>query len=143
MRRRALLASVSALLASFGGCTVSGTRTRPAHWVSVYLGDREETHEVVVTVENGNGSAVFERTYHLSDDNEAHEDATFPEATDPETVVVTVDGTRFERPWPGFEEPQLPCEGQNWAGVELWVEGGRDGAPGLRVEGDCQHVTME
>jgi hypothetical protein len=111
--------------------------------VTVYLGDRDETHDVVVAVENGNGSTLFEREYRLSDDNEAHEDAAFPGATDPERVVVTVDGTRFERPWPGSENPQLPCDGANSAGVELWVENGPDGSPQLRAEGGCQRVTME
>ena len=86
---------VSSVLDSTGGS--------PPHWVTVYLGDREETHDVTVTVRDSGDETLFERSYQLSDDNEADEDATFPASTDPETVAVTVDGTRFERDWPGFE----------------------------------------
>jgi hypothetical protein len=143
MRRRVLLAGASALLVPLGGCTVLGSRPAPAHWVSVYLGDRDETHEVSVAVENENGSRLFEREYRLSDENEAHEDAAFPETTDPARVVVTVDGRRFERQWPGPGDPQLPCEEPNWTGVEVWVEDGPAGSPRIRIEGDCQHVTMD
>jgi hypothetical protein len=58
--------------------------------------------------------------------------------------VVTVDGTQFERDWPGFEAPALPCDGSaNYSGIELWVENGEDGAPALRLAADCQHVTVE
>lgn len=141
--RRTFLASSSAALVAAAGCAVPGSSARPAYTVTVYLGDRDETHDVTVTVEDDGGTVLFEREYRLSDSNEAHEDATFPESTDPETVIVTVDGTRFERDWPGFEHQRLPCEGENWTGIEVWVENGQDGSPEVRLGVNCQHVTME
>ncbi len=92
---------------------------------------------------NSGGETLFEKEYHLSDSNEANEDAPFPESTDPESVKVSVDGTQFERDWPGFEQRQLPCSGQNSSGIELWIENAEDGSPTVRLEADCQHVTME
>ena len=141
--RRSLLASSSAVLLGTAGCTARSSSPTPAHWVTVYLGDREATYDVTVTVRDDGGDAVFEKEYALSDSNEADEDAPFPESSEPETVVVTVDGTRFERDWPGFEQPGLPCDGSNSSGIELWIDSGQDGSPTLRVEADCQHVTME
>jgi hypothetical protein len=139
--RRAFLASSCAAFLAASGCTAPNASSRLAHTVTVYLGERDESHDVTVTVLDGGGETLFEEEYRLSDDNEADEDATFPEATDPETVVVTVDGTRFERDWPGFEDPELPCEGDNRSGIEVWVENGRDGSPTVRLEANCQHVT--
>jgi hypothetical protein len=145
MNRRRFLAGASTLtgglLAGCGG--VAGDQKRPAHWVTVYLGDREETHDVTVTVTDEGGDALFEKEYRLSDDNEADEDAPFPESSEPARVAVTVDGARFEYDWPGFEHPQLPCEDPNWAGIELWIETGGDGSPDVRLAADCQHVTMD
>jgi len=109
----------------------------------MYLGDRDETHQVTVTIMNEGGDVLFEKEYLLSDSNEADEDATFPASTDPETIVVTVNGTRFERDWPGFEQPALPCDGPNEAGVEIYVENAQDGEPDIRLEADCQSVTGE
>jgi hypothetical protein len=143
MDRRTFLAGASATLLAASGCTAPASSLRPAHWVTVYLGERDETHEVTVAVENDAGDVLFEETYRLSDDDEADEDAPFPATADPDTVVVTVDGARFERDWPGFENPQLPCDDANQAGIELWVESGEDGRPSVRMEADCQHVTME
>lgn len=139
--RRAFLAS--AALAAASGCTALGSSPRPAHTVTVYLSDRDATRDVSVSVTDESDNVLLQRDYRLSDDNEADEDAAFPESTEPSTVVVTVDGTRFERDWPGIENPQLPCEGDNWAGVEIWIEGGPDESPDVRVETTCQHVTME
>ncbi|WP_275882446.1 hypothetical protein [Halorhabdus sp. BNX81] len=141
--RRAFLGSSSAALAIVGGCITQGSSSTPAHWVTVYLGEREESHDVSVTVKNGSGDVLFAKDYRLSDANEADEDAPFEASTDPETVTVSVDGTRFERDWPGFEQPELPCDDPNRAGIELWVENGTDGSPGIRMEADCQHVTMD
>ncbi|WP_246282685.1 hypothetical protein [Natronomonas halophila] len=100
-------------------------------------------YDVTVTVEAEDGSVLFENEYRLSDSNEADEDATFPESTDPETVIVTVDGTRYEHDWPGTDYPQLPCESGNWTGVEVWVEQSPDGTPSIRMEANCQHVMMD
>ena len=141
--RRTFLASAGAALVAAAGCSAPGASSRLAHWVTVYLGEREESHEVTVRVTDDGGDLLFEKEYRLSDDDEADEDASFPASTDPETVVVTVDGTRFERDWPGFEHPELPCEEPNPAGVELRVENGPDGEPTVRMEAGCQHVTME
>lgn len=143
LNRRSFLTSSAAALLATSGCTAPSSSSTPAHWVTVYLGDREETHDVTVTVTNDGGEVLFETVYRLSDANEADEHAPFPASTDPETVVVTVDGTRFERDWPGFEQPDLPCEGPNQAGIEIWIENGADGPPEIRLEADCQHVTME
>ncbi|ELY82787.1 hypothetical protein C487_00870 [Natrinema pallidum DSM 3751] len=111
--------------------------------MKMYLGDRDETHNVTVTITNERSDVLFEKKYHLSDGNEADEDATFPASTDPGTIVVTVDGTRFERDWPGFEQPALPCDGQNEAGIEIYVENAQDGTPDIRLEADCQSITGE
>jgi len=143
MNRRALLASSSAVIVATSGCTALGRSGQPAHTVSVYLGDRDKTHHVTVTVKAEDSNVLFEKEYQLSDSNEADEDATFPESTDPETIVVTVDGTRFERDWPGNDYPQLPCEGENWTGIEVWVEHDSDETPTIRLEANCQHVTTD
>lgn len=120
----------------------SGGFPNPAHWVTVYLGDRDEVHDVTVTVKNGRGEHLFEKEYHLSDSNEADEDAPFPESTDPDTVVITVDGAQFERDWPGVEHQELACDGGNWRGIEIRIADGPDGAPAVDIQADCQHVTM-
>jgi len=144
LNRRSFLASSTAALVAAGGCNaLPESPPALAHWVTVYLGDREETHEVTVTVTDEADETVFEKEYSLSDDNEADKHAPFPDSADPETVVVTVDGTEFERDWPGFEQPRLPCDGDNRSGIEVWVENGSDGPPGVRIEADCQYVTME
>jgi len=109
----------------------------------MYLGDRDETHNVTVTITNQDETTVFQKEYALSDSNEADEDATFPASTDPETIIITVDGTRFERDWPGFEQPALPCDGANEAGIEVYVETAQDGTPEIRLEADCQSITGE
>lgn len=143
INRRAFLAGSSAAFATVSGCITQGSSSTPAHWVTVYLGEREETHDVTVTVRNDSADVLFEKEYRLSDSNEADEHAPFEASTDPETVTVSVDGTRFERDWPGFEQTDLPCDDPNRAGVEIWVENGEDGSPEIRMEADCQHVTID
>ncbi|UWG46356.1 Uncharacterized protein HSRCO_0054 [Halanaeroarchaeum sp. HSR-CO] len=140
--RRAFLAGSSTILFATSGCSAPRSAPTPAHWVTVYLAERDETHDVTVTVTNGTAETLFEQEYHLSDSNEADEHAPFPASTEPETIVVIVDDTRFERDWPGFENPNLPCEDPNWAGIEVWIENDEAGDPGVRFEADCQHVTM-
>jgi hypothetical protein len=130
---------VVATLAGTAGCAALG-RGRPAHTVSVYLADREATRDVRVTVRDASDEPVFDRRYALSDANEAHEDATFPAATEPERVVVTVDGTRFERPWPSPVDDD--CASPIQAGVEVYVRGGPDEAPSIRLDRNCQSVTV-
>lgn len=137
MRRRSFLAACAASAAA--GCF--SEEPQPAHTVSVYNADRETERNVTVTVEDGDGNSLFDRRYALSDANEADEDATFPASTEPETVTVTVDGRGFERDWPGFEQPELPCEGENEAGVEVWVEGGENTT--VRLEPNCGYVTPD
>lgn len=145
--RRALLASTGAVLSAVSGCTALGSSTNSSeeesdpHWVKMYLGDRDETHQVTVTITNKIGDVLFEKEYQLSDSNEADEDATFPASTDPEMIVVTVDGTRFKRDWPGFEQPSLPCNGPNEAGIAIYVENAQAGTPDIRLEADCQSIT--
>jgi hypothetical protein len=156
MKRRKFLTGLCTGLVTASGCVSDGSQqpsdgsqtptedsqTQPAHTVTVYLGEREATRNVTVTVENENGESLFDKEYRLSDSNEADEDATFPESTEPETVTVTVDGNRFEKQWPGFENQRLPCQGENRAGIELWIEGNPQEAPSVRMETNCQHVTM-
>lgn len=145
-RRTFLTCSIPAIIAT-SGCTAltspsgSSEGSADSYWVKLYLGDRDETHNVTVTITDQDGDTVFEKAYELSDSNEADEDATFPASTDPETVVVTVDGTRFERDWPGFEQPALPCDSANEVGIEVYVENGQDGTPEIRLEADCQSIT--
>ena len=147
LSRRALLAGSGAVLTSLNGCAALGSSPNQheeesdPHWVKMYLGDRDETHHVTVTITNEGGDVLFEKEYQLSDSNEADEDATFPASTTPETIVVTVGGTRFERDWPGFEQPALPCDGPNEAGIEIYVENGQDGTPDIRLEADCQSIS--
>ena len=159
MNRRTFLAGLSTGLVAASGCVSDGSQaqpsdgsqtpndnsqTQPAHTVTVYHVDHEETtRNVTVTVENENGESLFNKEYSPSDSNESDEDATFPESTEPETVNVTVDGERFEKQWPGFENQGLPCEGENRAGIELWIEGNPDETPSVRMETNCQHVTMD
>ena len=147
--RRALLAGWGAVLSSTSGCAVLGPPPNQSegdsnpHWVKMYLGDRDETHHVTVTIANEAGDILFEKEYQLSDSNEADEDATFPASTKPETIVVTVDGTRFDRDWPGFEQPAVPCDSPNEAGIEIYVENVQDGTPDIRLEADCQSISGE
>ena len=141
--RRAFVAGTAPALAAVAGCSDVDSASTPAHWVTVYLGEREETHDVTVAVTDGDGATVFEETSRLSDENEADEHATFPGSAEPETVVVTVDDTRFERDWPGFERRELPCDDPNKSGVELWIENDGDGDPTLRLEAGCQRVSPD
>ena len=153
MQRRAFLGvagvATATGLAGCGDGTDSGD-TGPtdadgdlAHTVSVYLTDREETHDVSVTVTNGQGNSLFQREYTLSNDNESDEDALFPASTSPETVVVTVDGTRFERDWPGFEQPELPCSDATASGVELRIESDETGSPTVQLQANCHTEYLE
>ncbi|WP_202614512.1 hypothetical protein [Halostella litorea] len=140
--RRSMLGLLAAAGVGLAGCADALAADDAAHTVSVYLGDRDAGRDVTVAVAADDGTVLFEREYRLSDANEAHEDATFPESTDPVTVVVTVDGERFERPWPAFAG-ERECSGENWEGVEVWVEGGPDESPSVRITGNCQHVTLD
>ena len=142
LNRRAFLAASSAALLATSGCTALDSSPMPAHWVTVYLVDTGEPRNVTVAVNDDSGATLFKKDYRLSESNEADEDALFPESTNPETVVVTVDGTRFKRNWPGFEQREIPCNGQNYSGIALWIENGQNGSPEIRLEADCQHVTM-
>lgn len=142
MNRRSLLGVVGGALAATSGCLSAPTGPVPAHTVTVYLAEREATRDVTVTVTNEGGDELFERTYELSDANEAEEDDTFPADTEPETVTVVVDGTRFERDWPNMHGQDAGCGESNWAGIEVWVEGQPDEEPTVRLDSNCQHVTM-
>lgn len=141
MKRRSFIVGIGTTAVTVSGCL--SNEQQPAHTVTVYLSEREATRDVTVTVENESGEILFNKEYALSDSNEADEDATFPESTEPETVIVEVDGNAFERQWPGFEQQELPCNDGNWAGIELWIEGQPDEEPSVRMETNCQHVTME
>lgn len=147
MQRREFLGALGAVSAGgLTGCSSligSDDSEERAHTVSVYLSDRELTREVTVTVDNEDGTSLFENEYTLSDSNEADEDATFPASNEPDTIIVTVDGTRFDRDWPGFEHPELPCNDPNHAGVEIWIEQSEDRSPAIRLEVNCQSVGMD
>jgi hypothetical protein len=147
MERREFLGAVGVVSAvGLAGCSSvlgSDESAQRAHTVSVYLSDRDLTREVTVTVTDESGSTLFENEYTLSNSNEADEDATFPASDAPDTVVVTVDGARFERDWPGFEHPELPCDEPNNAGIEIWIEESEDGSPEIRLEVNCQSVTVD
>ena len=143
MQRRELLAVAStAVTGGLAGCGSALTAADPAHTVSLYLLDSEVARTVAVRITDDAGTTVFETERTLSERNEADENVPFPATSNPETIIVTVDGTRFERDWPGFEQPELPCnEGTN-AGVEIWIETAADGSPAIRLEANCQSVTM-
>ena len=143
MRRRELLAGVgTAVAGGLAGCGSNATEAEPAHTVSLYLHDSETARTVAVRIIDAAGTTVFETERSLSERNEADENVPFPASSNPETIIVTIDGTRFERDWPGFEQPELPCnEGTN-AGVEIWIETAADGSPEIRLEANCQSVTM-
>ncbi len=128
---------------STDGSTPTDGSGKPAHTVTVYLVDEEVPRDVTVTVEESDGTVVFERSYALSEDNESHEDATFPASSDPHTVVVSVDDAEFERPWPGRVPADDQCHEGNWEGVEVWIRGGPDESPSVRLKDNCQHVTLD
>ncbi|UPV75907.1 hypothetical protein M0R89_07570 [Halorussus limi] len=140
MKRRHLLETAVVASITSAGCTSSltGASKTPAHTVSVYHEDEEVTRDVTVAVRNDAGETLFERSYTMSESNEADEDATFPESSDPATVLVTVDGTKFEKQWPNPD-----CSGNNWAGVEVWISGTSESALDVRIEGNCQHKYVE
>jgi hypothetical protein len=54
---------------------------------------------------------------------------------------VIVNGTQFGRDWLGFEQPALPCDGVNEAGIEIYVEDTQEEALDIRLEADCQSIT--
>ncbi|QLG47642.1 hypothetical protein [Natrinema halophilum] len=142
--RRTILGMIAASgIGGLAGCSYASATGKPAHTVSVYLGNRDAVRDVTVTVEAKDGTVVFERSYALSDDNEAHEDATFPESATPRDVVVAVDGYQFQRSWPEFTGSNNQCSDGNWEGIEVWIEGGPDEPPTVRLEGNCQHVTLD
>ncbi|KPN29909.1 hypothetical protein SY89_00629 [Halolamina pelagica] len=132
MQRRALLVTLGLATA---GCSALDS-TEPAHTVTVYNVDSEVTREVTVRIENDAGETVFERTATFDAENEAAENVPFPESSQPETVFVTVNGTEFERDW-----PMTDCDGENWAGIEVRLRGGRDEKTTVALGTRCQHVT--
>lgn len=138
-----MLFGLTTMLTALTGCVSMSPPDRFAHTVSVYLSERDETHDVTVLVENDQQERLFERNYRLSEANEADEDAIFPAATEPSTVVVTVDGTRFNYQWPGVEAPELPCDSPNHSGIEVYVGSSSDGSPDLRLDANCQSVRTE
>jgi hypothetical protein len=85
----------------------------------VCLSEHDETHDVTVLVENDQQEPLFERESALRCER-GPRGATFPAPTDPATAVVTVDMTRFDYQWPGFEADELPCEGENRPGLEVY-----------------------
>lgn len=58
--------------------------------MNLYLRDRDETHNVTVTITDQDGETFFEKEYELSDSNEVGEDATVPASTDPEPSYFLV-----------------------------------------------------
>lgn len=138
-RRRLLQAAVAASVGS-AGClgSLSADERTPAHTVTVYHVDEEATRDVTVVVQNDAGETLFDQSYTMSESNEANEDDTFPESTDPATLVVTIDGTEFERDWPNPD-----CSGDNWAGAEIWIRGKSDADLSVEIKDNCQHVYVE
>jgi hypothetical protein len=144
LRRRDVLIPIGTFVAvGLSGCKSLTDSEEPAHTVSVYLNDRRFARSVTVKISGEGGATLFEDEYNLSDSNEADEDATFPASDAPESIIVTVDGTRFELDWPGSENPDLPCSDPNKAGIELWVEQNKEGSPEIRLKTNCQFVTID
>jgi hypothetical protein len=143
MKRREFIVGLGVVATAGSGCLSEVSSPQPAHTVTVYHVDHEETtRNVTVAVENEDAEELFYKEYDLSEDNESDEDSTFPGSADPETVTVEVDGKLFENAWPGFELGELPCEGDNTAGIEIRVEGDTGGDPSIRMETNCQHVSL-
>lgn len=138
MKRRHLLA-VAASLGSAGclGGLLGDDRT-PAHTVTVYHVDEEVTRDVTVVVQNDAGEALFEQSYTMSETNESDEDATFPESSDPSTVLVTVDGVDFERQW-----PNSTCHDGTWMGIEVWIRGRSDSDIDVTIKENCQTTYVD
>lgn len=51
-------------------------------------------------------------------------------------MFVAVNGTEFERDWPTRD-----CDGENWAGIEVWVRGESDVETTGELQTQRQHVT--
>lgn len=138
-RRHALRTAVAASIAS-AGCLrrLSGDDRTPAHTVTVYHVDHEITRDVTVVVRNDAEESLFEKSYTMSETNESDEDATFPESSDPSTVLVTVDGVEFERRWPDAE-----CRDGTWMGIEVWIRGKSDSDIDVRIEENCQTTYLD
>lgn len=142
-RRKALITIGITSTTGLAGCLSQSNQTDPAHTVSIYLGNRDLTRNVTVRILGIDRTKIFEIEDTLSNDNEAIEDATFPVSTDPDTIIVTVDESQFERDWPGFEQPELPCQEPNNAGIEIWIEQDEDNSPTIRLEANCQSVRVD
>jgi hypothetical protein len=140
VKRRHLLHAAVAAGIGGAGCSssLSSDDRTPAHTVTVYHVDHEIPRNVTVEVENDAGETLFEQSYTMSETNEADEDATFPESTDPSTVLVTVDGTEFEKDWPNPE-----CHDGTWMGIAVWIRGRSDSDIGVRIEANCQTVYLD
>jgi hypothetical protein len=136
-RRHLLHVAVAAGIGS-AGCSSSLSSDTPAHTVSVYHVDHDVTREVTVEVQNDAGETLFEQSYALSESNQADEDATFPESSDPSAILVTVDGTEFEKSWPTSE-----CSESTWTGAEVWIRGTSDSDLDVRIEENCQTVYLD
>lgn len=68
-----------------------GPSARPAPWISVSLNDPEAPRGASVTVTADRGPVRFERASRRPESDELDENAACPEATAPETVVVTME----------------------------------------------------
>ncbi|QLK25754.1 hypothetical protein HYG81_16995 [Natrinema zhouii] len=142
-RRTVLSLIVVSGIGGIAGCSDVIISEKPAHTVSVYMHNRNGVHDVTVTIKEDDGAVVFERDYFFSDDKGSHEDATFPELTDPHTVVVTVDGKQFKQLWPEFNDPNNRCSKGNWEGIEVWIKGAPGESLTVLLTGNCQHITIE
>ena len=107
MNRRAVVAGTGTMLVGLAGCTSNTSSASLAHTVSVYLSERDETHDVTVLIKNEQQETLFQRAYRLA------------------------------------EAAELPCEGENRSGVEIYVGTDADGSPDLRLDANCQSITMD
>jgi hypothetical protein len=62
-------------LLAVSGCTAPNSTTGGAHRVTVYLGDRSETRDEIVSETDKSGETLVEGDDRVSDSNEADEDA--------------------------------------------------------------------
>ena len=140
MKRRQLIGAIATAAIGSAGC-VSGLFSlvkTPAHTVSVYNLSEKRAREVEVSVRNSADEILFERSYAFSESVQASESETFPASDDPATVLVTVDGNRYERQWPASD-----CDGLYvWESLDVKVFGEVDPERDVYTGGNCQTAYM-
>lgn len=134
MNRRRVLALLGTTILSVGnGCSELG-ESQSAHTVNVY--DNDPPHNVSVTVLNENDERLYHETYEFDEDKNADEAGGFAVGTNPQTVVITIDGEEYEEPWPTPD-----CSGPNHAALEVHINYSSDRP--VYIDGFCESETLQ